>query len=328
MTNYITTENFKIAENKAFSENLHISRAVDEYSSESGDIEILEPCKVLGLVEPRAENSHKGSFGRLVFIGGSDRYPGAVQLASLAALRSGVGLLSVVTTERASLALSCTAREATHLPVPADARGYMSATPELKAEITELIKKADAVLLGCGLGTGDGCIELIELTIKNAECPIILDADGINLVSPRIELLRRAKAELILTPHPAELARLADSPLSDVMADRVKYARALADELKCTVVSKSSGTFIFGDNEAYLSIRGNNGLARGGSGDLLAGLIASFAAQGYSPVECAKIGVTLQGLACEGASEKLSRRGMLPSDVIDFLPLLFKKIER
>lgn len=328
MMKYISIKDFKNAENKAFSEDIHIGTAVDEYRSDSGEIEIMEPCEVIKLVKPRAENSHKGSFGRLVFIGGSDRYPGAVQLASLAALRSGVGLLSVVTTERAALALSCTAREATLLPVPADARGFMSATPEISEEIAELIKKADAVLLGCGLGMGAGCLDLIELTIKNAECPIILDADGINLVSPRIELLRRAKAELILTPHPAELARLVGVPLEDVMSDRVKYARALADDLKCTVVSKSSGTLIFGDNETYLSVRGNNGLARGGSGDLLAGLIASFAAQGYSPIDCAKIGVTLQGLACEGASEKLGRRGMLPSDVIDFLPLLFKKIER
>lgn len=299
-----------------------------KYCSADGEIEVLEPRKVLELVKPRAENSHKGSFGRLVFIGGSDRYPGAVQLASLAALRSGVGLLSVVTSERAALALSCTAREATLLPVPSDAKGFMRADAEKTDEIVELLKKADAVLLGCGLGTGDGCLELVELVIKNAECPIILDADGINLVLGRIELLRRAKAELILTPHPAELARLSGVSLAEVTADRFRYAKELSDRIGCTVVSKSSGTLICNDGKAYLSVRGNNGLARGGSGDLLAGLIASFAAQGCSPVECAMIGVTLQGLCCEIASRKLSRRGMLPSDVIDCLPLLFKKIER
>ena len=327
MMRYISDENFKKAENKAFTEDIHIRRAVSGYCSRDGEIEILEPSKVLKLVKARAENSHKGSFGRLVFVGGSDRYAGAVQLASLAALRSGVGLLSVVTSERAAIALSSAAREATLLPVPSDADGFMCPDGKID-DITELIKKADAVLLGCGLGTGNGCMQLVELVIKNAECPIILDADGINLVSHRIELLRRAKAELILTPHPAELARLCGAPIDEVMADRYGYARQLADEFGCTVVSKSSGTLILGDGNAYLSVRGNNGLSRGGSGDLLAGLIASFAAQGYSPVDCAKIGVTLQGLACEAASKKLSRRGMLPSDVIDFLPLLFKKIER
>ena len=324
---YISIENFKSAENKAFAEDIHIRRAVRRFCSRSGEIEVLEPRKVLKLVKTRAENSHKGSFGRLVFIGGSDRYAGAVQLASLAALRSGVGLLSVVTSERAAMALSCSARESTLLPVPSDNDGFMYPNAKID-DILELIKKADAVLLGCGLGTGDGCLELVELVINNSECPIILDADGINLVSSRIELLRRAKAELILTPHPAELARLCGAPLDEVMSYRFGSARRLADEIGCTVVSKSSGTLILGDGRAYLSVRGNNGLARGGSGDLLAGLIASFAAQGYSPVDCAKIGVTLQGLTCETASKRLSRRGMLPSDVIDFLPLLFKKIER
>ncbi len=327
MTKRITNSDFIKAEKTAIERDLHISRAIAPYCGSTSGIEVLDPRKVIKLVKPRLENSHKGSFGRLVLVAGSDRYPGAAQMSALAALRSGVGLVTVITTRLAATALVFSAKEATLLPLEADADGFM--TPDKNEEkISALIKSADALLVGPGLGTSDGSLKMLELAFENASCPIILDADGINLVSRRIEFLRKAKTGLILTPHPAELARLAKSPIADVLGDRLKYAKSLAEEYGCTVVAKSSGTLITDGERTLLSVRGNNGLARGGSGDLLAGLIASFAAQGYSPIEAAAIGTTVQGLACEAVSNRLSRRGMLPSDIIDCLPVLFKKLER
>lgn len=327
MKDRITNTDFIKAEKTASERDLHIRRAIAPYRSGSGEIEILNPRKVIKLVKPRPENSHKGSFGRLVLISGSDRFPGAAQLSALAALRSGAGLVTVITTSLAAEALASSVREATLLPLDSDGAGFM--LPNGKEETAAgLIASADALLIGPGLGTAEGSLKMLEIALENAACPIILDADGINLVSTRIEFLRKAKTGLILTPHPAELARLSGAPLAEVLGDRLKYARKIAEEYGCTVVSKSSGTLITGGGKIALSVRGNNGLARGGSGDLLAGLIASFAAQGYSPAEAAEIGVTLQGLACEIAAKRLSRRGVLPSDIIDCLPLLFKKIER
>lgn len=328
MNRYLTNEDFINAEKTAYERDLHICEAVAELCGTQGDIELLDACEVIKLVRKRPENSHKGSFGRLVLIAGSDRFPGAAQISTLAALRSGAGLVTVITTERAAMALSVSAKEATLIPLPSDDRGFMTYDASLKEEITETVQKADALLIGPGLGTAHRCLEILKIAVKNAACPIILDADGINLVCGRIEFLRKAKSEPILTPHPAELARLCDAPLGSVLEDRLSYAKSIADTYGCTVVSKSAGTLIVGKSGVSLSVSGNNGLARGGSGDFLAGLIASFAAQGYSADESAKIGVTVQGLACEAVSKRLSRRGMLPSDMIDFLPLLFKKIER
>lgn len=328
MNKYLTNKDFIKAEKLASERDIHISDAVAEVCSTHGEIEFLNACEVIKLVGKRPENSHKGSFGRLVLIAGSDRFPGAAQISALAALRSGAGLVTVITTEKAAAALSVSAKEATLLPLPSDVRGFMTATTTAKEEIIETVQKADALLIGPGLGTSAGCLEMLKIAIKNAACPIILDADGINLVCGRIEFLRKAKSELILTPHPAELARLCGASLESVLEDRLHYAKDISDTYGCTVVSKSAGTLIVDRMDASLSVRGNNGLARGGSGDFLAGLIASFAAQGHPAPEAAKIGVTIQGLACEAVSKRLSRRGMLPSDMINYLPLLFKKIER
>lgn len=323
----ISNKDFLIAEKKAFDNDLPIRDTVFEHSGDEGDLLVIEPCKVLELVKPRANNAHKGCFGKLVFICGSDRYPGAAQLASLAALRSGVGLLQVITTKRSAISLSSKISEATLFPLDADKSGFMDSRG-YEDELAQIISSADAVLVGCGLGTTHGPDKILDLATQNAKKTLILDADGINLVSRRIECLKKTKAKLVLTPHPAELARLCRCDIKYVTADRFTYAKRISDEYGATVVAKSSSTIIVGDGKAFLSVVGNSGLARGGSGDLLAGLISSFAAQGISTVDSAAIGVTLQGICCEMASERLSRRGMLPSDILEELPRLFKKIER
>lgn len=320
----ITEENFKVAEKMAIERDLHISEAISALCSENGKIEILDVCKAMSLVRPRPENSHKGSFGKLVLIAGSDRFPGAAQISALSALRSGVGLCAVVTTRAAAAALAVSAKESTLLPLPSDERGFMKYENTLKDDIIETIKSADVLLIGPGLGQGAGCAEILKLAIKNADCPIILDADGINLVSTRIEFLRKAKAELVLTPHPAELSRLCGVPIGDVLGDRLRFAREISQKTGAVVAAKSAATLIVDGEEAFVSARGNSGLAKGGSGDFLAGIIGSFLAQGYSALDAVKIGVTVQGLACERVSERLSRRGMLASDLIDYLPELFE----
>lgn len=325
---YITEENFKNAEKTASERDLHISEAVGAYIGECGDIELLDVDKAVGLIRPRPANSHKGSFGKLVIVAGSDRFPGAAQFATLAALRSGVGTVTVITTPRAADAIAFNAKEATLLTMPSDERGFILPNSELKEEAAETVSKADALLIGPGLGTAPGSLDILKTAIKNAECPIILDADGINLVCGRIELLRKAKSGLILTPHPTELSRLCGAPLDDILRDRLRFAKSVAEKFGCVIVSKSSGTLIASGDGVYLSCRGNNGLSKGGSGDFLAGLIASFAAQGCSLEHAAIIGVTVQGLACETVTKNASCRSVLPSDMINCLPMLFKKIER
>ncbi len=293
-----------------------------------GEIEIINIRKVIKLVKKRSPNSHKGSFGRLVCVVGSDRFMGAAQISTLAALRSGVGLLEVVTTENAAIALSTAIKEATLLPIESGDDGFIVSSELALRKIEESIKKADAVLIGCGLGNTPNTIKILEKIIETANCPIIIDADGINALSNSIELLRKAKTDVILTPHPAELARLVNADISEVLANRYYFSKRISDEYGVTVVAKSASTLIISKDSDYLSVFGNDGLAKGGSGDLLAGLISSFVAQGYSASEASMLGVAILGLSCERVSKKLSRTSMLASDILNCLPLVFRKIER
>lgn len=318
----ISPEAIKEAEIRAKEKNIHISRALKPCK---GDIEILSRRQVISLIPERPINSHKGSFGRLLIIAGSDCFPGAAQIAAIAALRCGVGLVKVVSTEKSCLAISYAAKEATLLPCPADDNGFISGSNEVLKRICEQIPWADAVLIGCGLGVTDGTLRILETVIENADCPIIIDADGINLVSRRIELLRKAKEESILTPHPAELSRLAGTTLKEAIENRYEISKRLSCDYGLTVVSKSCATLAVSPDCCKLLAFGNDGLAKGGSGDLQAGITASFAAQGFnSPREASILGSGILGIACEKVSKKLSRRGMVASDILDCLPKLFK----
>ncbi len=322
---FISIEDFISAEKRALEQDISIKKAL---KPNGGEIEVINKRKVIKLVKKRSPNSHKGSFGRLVCVVGSDRFMGAAQISSLAALRSGVGLLEVITTKKCAIALSEAVKEATLLPLESGTDGFIVASKNALRKTQDSVRKADAVLIGCGLGNTQDTFKILEKVIESANCPIIIDADGINALSTSIELLRKAKTDVILTPHPAELARLCNAELKDVLPNRYHHAKRLSDEFGVTVVAKSASTLILSKDKDQLSVFGNDGLAKGGSGDLLAGLISSFAAQGYSANEACVIGVSILGLACEKVSKKLSRTSMLASDILNGLPLIFRKIER
>lgn len=325
----ISFKNLEKAHNTSVCENIHIRKAVSRYLGDDGELAVLSVCKALKLVKPRPHYSHKGTFGRLTVIAGSDRYPGAAQLSALSALRCGAGLVCVITTQKAAVSLSASVREATVFPLKSGEDGFIDKDAVLEKfdEIKGILASSDAVLFGCGLGKSDGCRMLRDYVAENVLCPVIFDADGINLVSERIECLRKAKAKVILTPHPMELARLTGSPEA-CAKNHAKCAVEFAGNYKnVTLVAKSADTVIADRNHAFLSLRGNSGLAKGGSGDMLAGIIASLAAQGYSPLAAAILGVTVQGLCCEAVSLRASKRSMLPSDIINEMPKLFKIID-
>lgn len=324
MNKFISEKDLITAEKIAIREDIPIRKAI---KPNDGEIEILSERKVLKLVKKRSPNSHKGTFGRLVCITGSDRFPGAAQISTLAALRSGVGLVQVITTHSSALALSSAIKEATLLPLDSSG-GFIVSSEYALQQIEESISKADAILIGCGLGNTSDTLKILEIAIEKANCPIIIDADGINALSTCIELLRKARTDIVLTPHPAELARLCGVDISEIIANRYEFAKELSNKYGVTVVAKSASTLILSSSGDYLSLYGNDGLAKGGSGDLLAGLIASFLAQGYSPNDAARLGVVVLGWGCESVSKKLSRTGMLASDILSYLPSLFKKFER
>ncbi len=315
----------RAGEKLAEAENIHISNAI---TPDGGDIRVISKSEIFEYIKKRPLNSHKGVFGRLVIIAGSDCFPGAAQIATIAALRSGVGLVRVFSTEKACMALSVSAKEATLFPCPADENGFIRADGRVINGLREALGSASAVLIGCGLGVTEDTLEILETVIENAICPIIIDADGINLVSRRIELLRKAEKEVILTPHPAELSRLAGKSIPETIENRYEYAKLIHEHTGAMVVSKSCATVVVSGEGCYLLTFGNDGLAKGGSGDLQAGLTASFAAQGLSPIKAAVLGSGILGLGCEEVSRRLSKTGMLAGDILNYLPRLFKKYER
>ncbi|MDE6745520.1 MAG: NAD(P)H-hydrate dehydratase, partial [Oscillospiraceae bacterium] len=164
--------------------------------------------------------------------------------------------------------------------------------------------------------------------VKEAACPIILDADGINCIADNIYIISNAKAEVIVTPHAGELAKLSGITVSEAASDRLTAAVNISRDSGAVVVAKGVPNFVAGEGKAYIIPAGNPGLSRGGSGDVLAGIIAAFRAQGLSAVDSAALGVLIHGEAADIAAEELSETGMLPSDVIERLPFVFKKRNR
>ena len=331
MSDRISFKALRDAEIYAQEHDVHIRSCI---RPDGGELEIVTLQDAEKLVRKRPVNSHKGTFGRLLCIAGSDRFPGAAQLCTLAALRSGVGIVNLFSTEPACRAATINMPEATLTPLPSDESGYIAADERAMTALYDEIDKSTAVLIGCGMGKSDNALKILKAVILRAACPVIIDADGINLVSGCIQWFRKARtestsgAELIFTPHPAELARLAGVSTGEAIADRYRIAKRLSQELGAVVVAKSSATIAVSGSSGYVMMFGNDGLAKGGSGDMLAGLTASFAAQGLKVCDAARLSPVILGMACEEVSAELSTTGMLARDILSCLPKLFKKFER
>lgn len=269
--------------------------------------------------------SNKGDFGKVLSICGSRSFAGAAVLAAQGALRSGAGLVYAAFPRSAYPAVGAKLTEAVLLPLPDDSEGrFASASIPY---VAEAMQGKQAIVLGCGLGQSAGTRELVEYVVENAPCPVVLDADGLNLLSSDIDMLRKAKSRLFLTPHPGEMARLTGVSVPEVQKDRVRAASDFAAATGVTLMLKGANTVVAGSKggAVYLNTTGNSGMAKGGSGDFLAGLLGGLIAQGVRfPAETA---VYLHGLCGDRAARKLSVHGMLPTDCIRELPLVLSEFE-
>ncbi len=273
-------------------------------------------------LKKRPPHSHKGDFGRLLNICGSPGMPGAAVISALSAARCGVGLLTVASSRGTFPALNVRLPEAMVLPLEETVEGHISA--ENAGRLLEALARADACLVGCGMGNSEDTQALMRQIVLGARCPLVIDADGINALLPCIDILQEAKAPVILTPHMGEMARLAGCSVRELEQHRTEYAQAFAQEHRAVIVLKSSTTTVVTPEGAvFLNCTGNAGLASGGSGDLLAGMIASFCAQGYSPLQSAAAGVYLHGAAADRCAARLSQYAMLPTDILTDLSAIF-----
>ena len=269
--------------------------------------------------------SNKGDFGKVLCVCGSLSFAGAAVLSASGALRSGAGLVYAAFPQSAYPAIGAKLTEAVLLPMPADTEGRFAASAI--APVLQAMRGKQAIVLGCGLGQSAGTRELVETVLQNAECPVVLDADGINLIAQNIDILRAAKAPLVLTPHPGEMARLLRCSVDEVQRDRVGTASAFAKAHGVTLVLKGANTVAASPEggAVYLNTTGNAGMAKGGSGDFLAGLLGGFLAQGVR--FAAETAVYIHGLCGDRAAKKLSGRGMLPTDCIAELAHVLAEFE-
>ena len=297
-------------------DNLHITRGAAQAPSYGGYSRAMSR-----LIPMRLSSANKGSCGRVSIIAGSKGMTGAAALSALGALRSGAGLVTALTPSSEQPILAVKLTEAMTVPLPHE-NGIISAAAA--DTVLENIKNADAVVFGPGLGKGRGILPLLERIITEFTKTLIIDADGINALSANIDILNRKKCSVILTPHPGEMSRLNGLSISEIQSARIKTAEDFADRFDVTVALKGEGTVVAArGGKTSVNPSGNCGMATGGTGDVLSGVVAALAAQGCTPYDSAVLGVYLHGLAGDIAAAEKGVHGLIASDLCGTLPAAF-----
>lgn len=278
---------------------------------------VLTHEAVLSRLPERDENSHKGDFGKLLLLCGSRGYTGAAYLAAMGALRSGAGLVFLGVPESIYTIEAVKLNEVIVFPL-ADHEGMVSdaALPE----ILNRLDKVDAVLIGPGLGISPQTKAVVSAVLEQFTGPVVLDADGITLMAAHKDILRGRTGPTVLTPHAGEFARLG----YPIGSDRVLAAKNAARDLGCVILLKGHDTVITDGNTTYINPTGNPGMAVGGSGDVLAGIITALVGQGIDSLEAAAMGAWLHGAAGDLCAGEIGQYGMLPTDMLTSLPRLMK----
>lgn len=265
---------------------------------------------------PRDPESHKGNYGRVLLVCGSEGLTGAAALAAMAALRAGSGLIFTGVPRAVYPIVAAKLDAPMVFPLPCDGAGRLS-----QASLPELLRRletADACLLGPGLGRSSDLDALVRAVIGRCRVPLVLDADGINAVAGHIDVLRGAACPLVLTPHEGEFRRMTQA----AEADRITGAQALARATGAVVLRKGHVTVITDGQRTYVNHTGNAGMATGGSGDVLSGILVSILGRGVPPLEAAACAAWLHGRAGDLAAARLGQYAMGPGDLLDELPRL------
>jgi NAD(P)H-hydrate epimerase len=275
----------------------------------------------------RKPNGHKGDFGYLLIIAGSTGLTGAAELTANSAMRSGCGMVRVACPSSVQPVLATKLTEIMTHPLPDVAKKGALALRGL-GEIRQLALDYDALALGPGIGRHHETIELVKRFVTDNEKPIVIDADGLYAIGSNSSILKDSKAPMVLTPHAGEFKRLTGNDAATDIHQRFEMALSFSKEYNVTLLLKGSPTIIVHPSgRFYLNPTGNSGMAKGGSGDVLTGIIGSLMAQGLSPEDAAVCGAYIHGLAGDFAADALTPRAMIAGDIIDFLPGAFAALE-
>lgn len=278
----------------------------------AGNIETLRKTDIKRLLKSRPPQAHKGTFGHALLYAGSHGMAGAAILSARACMRSGVGLLTVCTPSCNNDILQISVPEAMTIP-----------TDDLYANAD--LNRYNAVGAGPGIGKGDSQTAILNKLLKTAGCPMVLDADALNIISQNGYLLEYVPTGSVITPHPGELARLTGN--SKNLEDMMAKALDMAQQTGITVIVKGAPSVtVTPQRKAYINTTGNNGMATGGSGDVLTGIVLALLAQGYSALHAAVTATFIHGMAGDKAAQELSTTAMTSADIITHLPKAWLEI--
>lgn len=284
--------------------------------------ELVEGKDVAYFFKQYPRDAHKGTFGRVFVLAGSSGMSGAACLAGEAAIKSGAGLVTVGTPNSIQDILATKSTEIMTLGL----RETKNRTLSIDAldEALDFAERCDSVAIGPGLSQEEGTQRFVLEFVKRCKAPMVIDADALNALARDLKVIENAKVPVIITPHPGEMARLLSTSLQKVQEDRVRFAKFAAKKFSCTAVLKGAATLTAtANNELFINSTGNPGMATGGSGDVLTGVIAAFLARGLKPWQAAVAGVYIHGLAGDLASKNIGEISLTAGDLIDFLPGAF-----
>ena len=286
---------------------------------------LLEGEEVGALLPPRRRDAHKGDFGHVLVIAGSRGKTGAALLAAQAAVRSGAGLTTLAVPGTLQAVLEAQVREAMTAPLADTGDGAAALADGAVADV--LVADRGAVVCGPGLGQAPATRELVRHVVRQCAAPLVLDADGLNAVAGT-SVLRERPGPTVVTPHPGEMARLSGGDTTRVQADRLGTARAFAGAERVVVVLKGARTVVASpDGATAICPTGNPGMASGGAGDVLAGVIGALLAQGLAPYEAATLGVFAHGAAGDAVAARQGEVGLLATDLAAELPATFARLQ-
>lgn len=272
---------------------------------------------------PRLPDSHKGDFGHALLIGGSQGMAGSISLSSIACLRSGAGLVTVATAAACQATVAGFEPSLMAAPLPCDEEGRIASAA--LGKIRDLAQRASVIACGPGLGRSLELTAIVAALYRELRQPMVVDADGLNALSTLTDVLPHHAGPRILTPHPGEFGRLVRHAKQSV-EERTAKAVDLAGRAGIVILLKGHPTLVTDGAREWHNPTGNPGMATGGAGDILTGVIAALLCQGLAPFDAAQLGAYVHGLAGDLAAEKLGQVSMIASDLLDFLPAAFQKV--
>lgn len=330
---------------KLFIEDIGFPREL--LQSEKIRVELIEKDDVKGLIPGRRKYSHKGDYGHVLVIAGSMGKTGAAFMTAKACLRSGAGLVTIGVPESLSGIFQSRVTEEMTLILPDKGDGTLS-VKAITTILDFINEKADILAIGPGLGVSNDIAKIVKTLTEKSQKPFVLDADGLNSIKGDSEIFKKAKASLILTPHPGEMAGLLRRKAGDrwqkagkenlrslnselrnkIEADRINTALSFSEETRTYLVLKGVPTIIATpDGRAYINSTGNPGMATAGTGDVLTGMISGFLSQNINPLDACILGVHMHGLAGDFAASEKGQHSMIASDIIKAIPSAFNSLK-